>query len=387
MKKLLIVMVVALLALALVACGGEEATTTKGDDAVTTPAVTTPKATEPTTTTPKAPVTTTVAPETTKAPETTPAVTTPAVTTPAVTTPEVTTSAAPKFEYTVPEDVIDMNAVEGLIYMYAIEDHHDALDRHPAFVVCLDAADGGSYYQDVRGEVPADADNWSNPKYTWVIKVNGEEIIPAKASIYDGETWGYFRLDLGPNEKYDGVFNFAIEVYIVDNETKKAVYYGDFGSINYGFILDEDKPEGVTAIAPEKITVEAGPDMGGDEGVEKAFDGKFNTKVCTGDNDTAIVVKLDAATTLKGIGLCNANDNESSNGRTVLAFEVYVSADGTTWGDAVYTATGEGLDKADYSTNFMEMFYGFETPVEATYVKVVIDNGEMYQLSEIFLYA
>ncbi|MBR6769238.1 MAG: hypothetical protein IKM34_07120 [Clostridia bacterium] len=78
MKKLLIVMVVALLAIALVACGGEETPTTTKGDATTpkAPAVTTPK---DATTTPKD-VTTTP-----KAPGTSTATTTPGTTTPATT--------------------------------------------------------------------------------------------------------------------------------------------------------------------------------------------------------------------------------------------------------------------------------------------------------------
>ncbi len=75
MKKILIVMVVALLAIALVACGGESATTTKGTSNETTSAVTDAK-TEPTESTPAGVVTTTPTTSTTpvtttKAPETT----------------------------------------------------------------------------------------------------------------------------------------------------------------------------------------------------------------------------------------------------------------------------------------------------------------------------
>ncbi len=78
MKKLLIVMAVAILAIALVACGGETATTTKGTSNETTPAVTTPKVEAPEST--NTGVVTTV-----------PATTVPATSTvPATTTPETT---------------------------------------------------------------------------------------------------------------------------------------------------------------------------------------------------------------------------------------------------------------------------------------------------------
>ena len=78
MKKLLVIAVLALLAIALVACGGEETpATTKGTDAVTTPVATEPAATEPAATEPAATapastaLVTSTAPATTTTPETT----------------------------------------------------------------------------------------------------------------------------------------------------------------------------------------------------------------------------------------------------------------------------------------------------------------------------
>ncbi|MBR6769237.1 MAG: hypothetical protein IKM34_07115 [Clostridia bacterium] len=104
MKKLLIVMVVALLAIALVACGGEETpTTTKGD--ATTPTVTTPK---DVTTTPKD-VTTTP-----KAPGTSTATTTPGTTTPGTTeyVPPVQKEIDGKMETAWWNDVHTMNPIQ-----------------------------------------------------------------------------------------------------------------------------------------------------------------------------------------------------------------------------------------------------------------------------------
>lgn len=72
MKKLFVVMLIALFILAFAACGGETASTTQGTSAITTPAVTTPVVTTP--------MTTTVAEITTTLPATTPGTTTPATT-------------------------------------------------------------------------------------------------------------------------------------------------------------------------------------------------------------------------------------------------------------------------------------------------------------------
>ena len=88
MKKFIIVMLVALLALALVACGGETETTTQGEAGATTPAITTaatPAATNPA-------VTTTAVTPAATTPVTTTAVTTTAVTTTAPLIPVITTT-------------------------------------------------------------------------------------------------------------------------------------------------------------------------------------------------------------------------------------------------------------------------------------------------------
>ena len=113
MKKLLIVMAVALLALALVACGGETATTTQGAPAVTTAApeiTTTPATTETPATTAVLWDTTKVAPETTAVPEV------PATSVPVTTAaPEVPLTSAPVTTTAPVEtvDPIDLGAIMG----------------------------------------------------------------------------------------------------------------------------------------------------------------------------------------------------------------------------------------------------------------------------------
>jgi len=282
--------------------------------------------------------------------------------------------------YTIPETAIDINSIGG-VDSIAIETHHESHNYNPAFVICLWGDDTvADIYKDIYT-------GGFNPNYTWYMSVNdGAEFIPASFSCYDGETWGYLRAELGA--AYADAKSYDITLVIVDNATKEAVYYGDF-YIHNDFVYDENKPEDITVVAPEDITVKGGPDIGGGEGADKAFDGKHDTKVCTGDvgADNALIVELKNAISLKGVGICNANDNEGNNGRTVLAFEIYVSADGENWGDPVYVATGEGKDKADYSTNFMEIYYDFASAVNAKFVKIVVNNDGLYQISDVLLYA
>lgn len=281
--------------------------------------------------------------------------------------------------YTVPETAIDLNTTGG-VNSIAIESHHADNNNNPTFVICLYGDDAvTAIYQDIYS-------GGYNPNYVWYVSVNGgAEFVPASFSQYDGGTWGYLRAELGADffdlNKYD------ITLAIVDKATAEAVYYGNFFILN-GFLFDETKPENISAIAPEDITVIGGPNIGGGEGADKAFDGKHGTKVCTGDvgPDNALIVELKNTFSIVGVGICNANDNEGNNGRTVLDFEIYVSADGTNWGEAVYVATAGDKNKADYSTNFMEMYHAFDAAVEAKFVKVVVNNDGLYQISDVLLY-
>lgn len=296
-------------------------------------------------------------------------------------------------EPTVDADSIDLFAVkDGMLGDFAIEDHHSELSNHPAFVFYIDDA---TIYQDILG-TDVDTSNWSNPKYQWILTVNGEELIPAKFTVYDGGEWGYFRCDLGPIEDYDYVnkkFSYEIDLIIVDVATNKVKYFANFseeiGALvhNVGMIEDESKPEGITAITG--VTAVSGPGENSSEGYKMAFDGEIKTKLCTGDfgADHPVIATFGTAKTVKGISLVNANDNEGANGRTVIAFEIWVSEDGTNWGTSpAWSTDGAGIDKGDVSQNFLERYYGFDTPITANYVKFVFNNGEMYQISEIIFF-
>ena len=295
----------------------------------------------------------------------------------------------------------DVSTVEGVDLLTAgglanlvIEDHHGSTNYHPTLVFFTGAT---AIYHDLRGESYEDWDNWSNAKYQWIATVNGKDVTVSKFSLYDGGDWGYLRADLGDQSLYNYVNNkcqFAINLKIVDVETGKIAYYANFADNGIvfehkkvGLYEDESKPAGLVRV--ENVTPVSGPNAGGGEGFEKIVDNDIKTKLCTGDwgADHPIVLKFDAEKTLKGIGIVNANDNKGSTGRTVIAFEVWVSEDGENWGEAAaYATNGDGINKADVSENYQERYVDFGTTVSATYVKLVINNGEMYQMSEVFFY-
>ena len=388
MKKFLCFLFVILLSASVLAsCGGSETTaeTTTEKPTVTTAPATTDK---PVTTT--APVTTDK-PVTTTAPVTTdkPVTTTAPVTTekPVTTTAPVTTEKPTTPETPTGRDLLVGDALGGL----AIEDHHASTNYNPSLVFYIYG--DADLYTDLRGTEVTDVDAFVNSKYTWKITANGKTFTPAKMSIFDGGDWGYFRADLGDISNYEatnGIVTFSIKLEIVDTQTNAVVYYANFSDVLYsvtGVIEDNSKPAGLTAVTG--VVGVSGPDAGGDEGFEKLFDNSGKTKLCTDANGAAnaIVANLGGAKTLKGISLVNANDNENSNGRTVISFEVWVSENGTDWGTApAFSTTGDGVNKADVSRNYQERYYGFDSTVTATYVKLVINNGEMYQISEVVFY-
>jgi len=389
MKKLLIVMVVALLALALVACGGEEATTTKGDDAVTTPAVTTPKATEPTTTTPKAPVTTTVAPETTKAPETTPEVTTPVVTTPAVTTPATTTpatSSEPSTPGTPEVEAIDLIAAgAGSI---AIEDHHASHDNNLVLAFSLPA--GNAWNTLFGAGTPASENgNWNlNEGYTIEVMVNGTLVANNRFSYYgfktdDVVTNGYFRFELGAFDDLttNGVSCTLEVTFTLKNANGNALVTGDFGTLKYGTLVyeaDTDNP-GKDALV---VTPVSGPDFNGGEGTPKMFDNKTTTKLCT-DDRTPVIFTVGEAKALGGLSILTANDNQTYTGRIVSGFTLYGanSADATEW-TTVLEVTETGMA----NVNFVEYYYAIENATAFSHYKIVFEGTNMFQFSELWVY-
>ena len=125
--------------------------------------------------------------------------------------------------------------IKGELGSLVIEDHHASLDKWPSLVFSIDNT---TLWQTLRGDKAnyPDDDHWSNPAYKWVLTVNGEEIVPEKFSIYDGDAWGYFRAAIAPKDALDYVDNTAtldITLNIYDNTTGYLVYFADLDPLTY----------------------------------------------------------------------------------------------------------------------------------------------------------
>ena len=396
MKKLLIVAVIALLALTLVACGGETATTTKGD-AVTTAPVTT-VAGEPTTTTPAVADTTA---------------------TPATTTPVTTT--APVTDFIPTYEGIDLLNEVGYMaigemggHFFAFEDFHASLDNNVALVIVMN--EEGGVYNDlfiIDAENENNNTNWEpNYDYTWVVTIEGREWEISRFSLFNNVTSGWVRIDLGPNFKWN-LFNYdaknqytykQVRIDIYDSQ-RNVVYFADLTSEDlWGpythtkpdekvMVADASKPANVVAVDQAMAKPLSGPDSGNGEDYTKFFDGKVETKICTGDNgeDKAITVKYTETLNVVGFSIVNANDNANSNGRTIVSFKLYGSANGQNWVE-IYAADGlnadgSAIDKSAISANYLERYYSLgDTVASYQYFKFVAENGEMWQASELLFY-
>ena len=391
MKKLLIVLLVAVLALALVACGGNTETT-PDEGADTTPAGTTTK-------------------------DNGGDVTPPADSTPdngGDVTPPADSSTEDNGGNDVPEyydlildpEFMALNAAWNSVDFYTFEDFHGALDNHIAMV--LQFNDVAGVWTDLFLDTTTEgATPYPNDEYDWVVTLDGKDYPVDRFSLFNNGTSGYARCDLGAEIKWSDFewdendqHAFKAELKIYDS-SKTLYYYADlnyYGDTYFTkpeemvMVADPDRPSNTVQISVGQLEAISGPDAGNGEGFQKLFDGKVGTKICTGnDNDDgAVVVKINANYTVVGISIVNANDNKGYGGRTLLAFDIYGSNDAEEW-TSVYTATGvdaEGtaLDKGLYNTNFGENYYAFEIGAEYSYYKLVPHNGETWQASELMFW-
>ena len=406
MKKLLIVMVVALLALALVACGGETATTTK--DTATTTAPTTTVAGTPETT--KAPVAdeTTVAPATTAAPATTvpattaapattvaPTTTTPVTTVPAVTTTVPATTAkndtpdtpdtpvAPELDYT---GAINLNEI-GLSNV-GVEDHHGAHDNNLVLAFYLGNNDAWAALYGA-GTPTTENGLWTvNEGYTAIVTVNGVARETNRFTYYGfkddaGVTnRGFFRFELAPfaDLTTNGITCTITTTFTLVGADNKVICYANFEDLKYSTLdyeADADNP-GKDALV---VTPISGPDFDGGEGAKKLFDNKTTTKLCKSDR-TPVIFSLADAKALGGLSLVTANDNSSYKGRTVTGFTLYGGNSEDAIDNVVLAVTEAGMADVD----FTEYYYAIEGAAAYQYYKIVFDGTNTFQFSELWVY-
>ncbi len=403
MKKILVLMLVALLVVVLVACGGDD-TTTKKPEGTTGGTVTT---TGGTTTTGGNDTTDlgedTEDPDDTEDPEDT-------------LLPDGATDI-----------ILDYMGLDdrhgGVMTYYTFEDTHGSLDFNTAVVMIFNS-NGSAIFQELFIPNAEGSALIPNNNYTWVFKVDGREFECKAFSLFDysvTSTGGWVRASLGPDFKYedftyedDGegnkVHGYMVELSIYNADDRSLVYYANLNQIEPYMHTYVPKPTIVrdpdadldATIPYSNINADGGPDSGTGEGYQNLLDNDCRSKLCTGDfgPDHPLTFTFANAVNLAGIGIVNANDNKAFTGRTVVAFDVYVSTNGIDWSETPdisidktsdYQSTDtEGnvvTDKSPASDDYTENYYAFGKVLEgAKYIKIVINNNEMYQISELYFY-
>lgn len=401
MKKILVLLLVALVAVALVACGGDAPTTTKGGNDATAgkPEVTTVPGAD--TTVPGADTTvpgtdTTVPGETSKTPN----------------TPE-TPGTTDKGPFGGGIDILNgepgfmaINPTWKGLYGCAFENHHAELDYRWCFVfnilpteefvmeelILLDDEVG-------YGVVLED--------YDWTLYINGEDVpinsflVPMGSVTNAGLT--YVRIDLGEWAPELGEHEYDIKLKITEAGSDEVLYWAWFsdpewcGSYVYNRAPDieviptDEVPEDVEALPTGSLTGISGPEsLAATETYVKLFDGLAKTKFCSGDYTVPLIFTVADASDLRGISLVGANDDERFPERIPVKFKLYGSDDGTEGSWNLVLDVNKTVDDVTV-TNYLEHYYAFGESVDYGYFKIEIEDASgaetpKYQYSEIILY-
>ena len=375
MKKILALLLVAILAVALVACGGD-GTTTKTE----------------TTTAPKT--------ETTTAPKT------------ETTTAPVEDEDKPLFEEGI--DIMNGDYENAAVNPFwnqsswpcAFEDGHVDLDFHWALVFTMMETDNGIYEQliytdpDAAPGAPNSETGYVNDDYKWVVTIDGKDYEITRFSLLNDRVSGYIRMDLGPDYQHpeEDPHDYEIVLKIYNAEDESLAFWAWFtdpelcGPYTYEkpapivMIEDPNRPASHKALPEGSLVgISGAAGFNASETYVNLFDGRVRSKLCTNDVTTPIEFMIkEGAKSIVSYSLVGANDDESYQSRLVTNFVLYGSADGQSWTQI----DAQNFDPATVTiTNYGEINYQLETPVTYQYFKLEITHAtDMYQISEIILY-
>ena len=289
----------------------------------------------------------------------------------------------------------------------AFEDGHRQLDYRIALVFHMDETVNGIYEDLVYttdATLPNDQ-NWQmNPEYRWEVTIDGEVIPINNFSLLNDQTSGYIRMDLGDwtystEVDEDGYHQYdcLLKIYDSSNEIAYWAWFTDpEWNGPYWFVIpdpivmieDPDRPATHVAI-PDRGVAEglAGPDGFNDaELYTNIFDDDVRSKLCT---DFVVPIEwmyTDGAKSVVSYSLVGANDDESYSSRVPLKWTLYGCNDGTNWvkiDEQDLTAAGETV------VNYGERNFVLDAPVEYQYFRFELDttvHTSMWQMSDIVLY-
>ena len=384
MKKLLVLLLVAILALALVACGEETPTTTTATGSSSTP---------DTTSTPAASDSTPAAPDSPSEP-----------------TGEVEPESKPlfaegenimngKYEYM----AIDPFWSDGA-WPCAFENHHPELGFRWCMVFKMLPTD--EFVQEQLIGMDAETGfGEAFSDYTWTLVIDEEEHVIKNFCIPQRTGFIYVRMDLGEDfVPVEGEHEYEVVLKITDSATNELVFWAWFTDPSicgpYPFekpadivMVPDEKPSGVTALPEESLIGVSGPaGYNASETYVNLFDGSVRTKLCTeAVTDPIIFTIKDSVSTftIKGFSIIGANDDQKFTERVITKFKLYGADSGEL--DATWDFLCEEdrtIEEFGEVVNYGERYYAFTKDSTYRYYKIVLDRPEgTYQFSEVLLYA
>lgn len=407
MKKVLVFLLVALVVLALAACGDDPVETTKAD--TTTPAVTTqaPADTDPVANETTAGTTQAIPGDETPGDET-PGDETPGDETPGDETPGDNAPFSQGID--ILNGPLEYMAIDPLWNGVGcnFENHQPEFNYKWCFVFSMIPTE--EYVQEELMSIP-DYDGTKNlygevysEDFTWTLYINGEEFVISHISVPVRDNFIYVRLGLGDWEPELGEHEYDVKLKIVSNDTNEIVYWAWFsdpmywGSYVYNRVADPEKvegqkPENVVALPDGSLEAMSGPDaLATTETFVKAFDGLAKTKLCSSDYTNPLIFKVTNTdvTSIVGFAIVGANDDEKHPERVVVKFTLYGSDDGKDGSWNPILTKNESVDNIEVA-NYAERYFALDDAVEYTYFKLVIEDASgaetpKYQFSDILLY-
>ncbi len=386
MKKLLVVLLIAIVAVALVACGGND-TTTKAPEGTTGGTDTTTDSGEDTEDT-----------EDTEAPGTT---------------------VAPLYSEGV--DIlygdIDNCAINEFWYNsefpIAFENHHADLDYNWSIVMQFRETPNMIWETLVITDDtdPDDVITMINNQYTWIFTIDGKDYEIQRFSFYSFITSGYIRCDLGPDfevkpsEDEDDANEYEVSLKIVekgaDTASTTIAYWADFCAM-YPFefvtpapvvmVPDANRDPNHVALGSAEapaLVGDSGPAGFSSETYDNLFDENVRTKLCTDDIENTTVTfhiaDLSSAPHIVSYSLVGANDDVANPGRFISNFKLYSSSTGAADSWVLIDEVNLGEDVGTI-VNYGERNYKLDSACTDHYFKLEITATGLYQLSGIILY-
>ena len=307
-----------------------------------------------------------------------------------------------------------INAIAYNGYGVMFEDHHASLNYEWAMLIeIIESMEPVyDYLFPVITTTDAEGNEVSerqpNPLYDFIVTIDGKDIpITLWSNAYGETSASYIRMALGDWEPVDGPHNYKISMRVVEKASGSILFWANWADENTGKGgYQWDRPtklgyvEDVNFAQPDDVEMVAqsgknyfegvsGPNGSSAENYEKLFDGDVNTKLCDG-SEYKVVFKARAELSynpIQGIAIVGANDDASYNDRIIKSFKLYGSNEGSDSAADYWTLITEETYEPTGTDNFSYRYFGIEdNNAKYDYYMIEFVHEGTYQVGEILIY-